>query len=464
MEERYQPEPTGMPCEYVKTIEPKQDTSLEFAGRSGGKDTDQARSHSLLKKLMFVPIASAMAVISIVFASFGYDPLGDDFLNQDGYEGWEDQEKPRSEGSKGQSEKHSNKRTVREYPGDLTDAIIHVTYIPTGAEYRAEAAGEEGLEEAREWVKRHGGDPDSLSYVNDEEYFAGYDVSDDAIIVGDLVDDPEHAFVAQGTVTKRYKLHVYYEAYGYDGDEGDAGGTDDGEKDQTNGVFPSDFPDLSNLEPDWEGLKSWGDYGPELYLYCTVDSEAHYLVSGEAIGQPLTSAPGISYDRDTNTLTLDHFNGEIIEANLMGNGFTIRLIGENHVEKLLLWGAMYGGSVTFTGGGSLILNESRSWEISYASGTSGQGMTNEMGLKIVAEGSESCVMIESGVTLEIYGMQPICVEDTFLENGIYVAQDMTVSDVTVEKSDYIYVQQLSGDVHMVTVTGSEDDILRIRPD
>lgn len=458
MEERYQPEPTGMPCEYVKTIEPKPDDLLEFAGRSGGKDTEQARSHSLLKKLMFVPLASAVAVVSIVFASFGYDPLGDDFLNQDVYEEWEDQEESQSEGSKGQSEKHSHKRTVREYPGDLTDAVIHVTYMPTGDEYRAEALGEEGLEEAREWVKRCGGDPESLSFVSDEEYFAGYDVSDDAIIVGDLVDDPDHAFIAQGTVTKRYKLHVYYEAYGYDGEAGDS---DAAKKDQTKEIFSSDFPELSNLEPDWEGQMSWTDYGPELYLYCTVDGEPHYLVSGEAIGQQLTSAPGISYDRDANTLTLDHFTGEIIEANLMGNGFTIRLIGENHVEKILLWGAMYGGSVTFTGDGNLILNESRSWEISYALGTSGQGMTSEMGLKILAEGSESCVMIESGVTLEIHGEVPICVEDTFLEEGIFVAKDMAVSDATVEKSDYIYVQQLSGEVHMISVTGPEENILRI---
>lgn len=73
----------------------------------------------------------------------------------------------------------------------------------------------------------------------------------------------------------------------------------------------------------------------------------------------MTTMPDAWYDISTNTLTLDNFTGEVLEVNLMGNGFTINLIGENHLDELIMWGAGYGGSVTFTGTGSLTLNEDR---------------------------------------------------------------------------------------------------------
>ena len=74
------------------------------------------------------------------------------------------------------------------------------------------------------------------------------------------------------------------------------------------------------------------------------------MVAGE-VWQPcefLTDDPGIRYDSSTNTLTLHNFTGPLLDINLMGNGFTIKLEGENHLEMLRAWGFGYGGSVTFT--------------------------------------------------------------------------------------------------------------------
>ncbi len=101
---------------------------------------------------------------------------------------------------------------------------------------------------------------------------------------------------------------------------------------------------------------------------------------------PIGPIPGASYDLATNTLTLENFTGRQINVNMMGNGFKIKLVGDNYLEQILVWGFGYGGSVTFTGDGSLTL---------YNSG--GKALVLE------AEDSESCIMIDKGVSLDIYG-------------------------------------------------------------
>lgn len=66
-----------------------------------------------------------------------------------------------------------------------------------------------------------------------------------------------------------------------------------------------------------------------------------------------TTIKGVSYDKKTNTLTLDNCNVPHIEVNEMGDDFTIKLIGNNTVTLLVVWGYGYGGSATFTGNGTL---------------------------------------------------------------------------------------------------------------
>lgn len=65
---------------------------------------------------------------------------------------------------------------------------------------------------------------------------------------------------------------------------------------------------------------------------------------------------GASYDKKTNTLTLKNCNVKYIDANEMGDDFTIRLEGTNTVTMLTVWGYGYGGCVTFTGDGVLNCN------------------------------------------------------------------------------------------------------------
>ena len=94
------------------------------------------------------------------------------------------------------------------------------------------------------------------------------------------------------------------------------------------------------------------------------------------------SIPGASYDEATNTLTLNNYTGEFLNVNLMGNGFKLRLVGENELKGIVVWGFMYGGSLTITGDGKLTINH-----------------TNTPGIRMECESSASCLMIDSNVTL-----------------------------------------------------------------
>ncbi|MBO4327692.1 MAG: hypothetical protein J5950_10510 [Clostridia bacterium] len=195
----------------------------------------------------------------------------------------------------------------------------------------------------------------------------------------------------------------------------------------------SHFPELDNLMPDFEGAYSWADFGPELYLrFCDTDDILYYLVMGDAwrgSGEIAGQRSDIFYDRSTNVLTLNGFKGTAIDANLMGNGLTIELIGENHLNgSITIWGAMYGGSIRFTGNGSLVVNESRS---------------SQTGIIIQAEWSKSCLMVDGSVTLEIYGTEGSPAVDilyTYLETVVYMS-----SNIKLDGGSFKSVSETAGD-------------------
>ena len=98
--------------------------------------------------------------------------------------------------------------------------------------------------------------------------------------------------------------------------------------------------------------------------------------------------PGLTYDPATNTLTMNNYAGPEIDINMMGNSFTIELIGANSVDSIIIFGFYSGGSLTFTGNGSLTVNKNK---------------TSPVGILMESEWSETCLMIDKGVTLDVYG-------------------------------------------------------------
>mgnify|MGYP004533636013 FL=1 len=69
---------------------------------------------------------------------------------------------------------------------------------------------------------------------------------------------------------------------------------------------------------------------------------------------------GVSYDRKTNTLTLNNVSKLYgISANMMGEDFKIAVKGTNSLMGIMVWGDGYGSNLTITGDGTLILNKDK---------------------------------------------------------------------------------------------------------
>ena len=67
------------------------------------------------------------------------------------------------------------------------------------------------------------------------------------------------------------------------------------------------------------------------------------------------------YDRESNTLTLNNYNGKNsrLVVNAMGDDFKINVKGECEIGTMLVWGWYWGGSVSFEGDGTLTLNKDK---------------------------------------------------------------------------------------------------------
>lgn len=351
------------------------------------REESGSKMRTRLKKLLFMPVAAAVASVSIVYASYNYDALRE--LDEYVYGGhWGDYD-------------YSYALEDVEYT-DPEDGVVeyhyHIIYVPTAESYSSPLPDEEGRADMERWAESKGADLSTLHLYDTTLAYTGIYKSDDAIIVGDPVDDYEHIYVAQGEVYKTYRREMYYEVFGV----GKPGGTEE----------EDEFPKLQNLEPDFAGDYAWADDGSEEYII--VDN--NYLCAGTYYtekGVEPGNISGASYDKAANTLTLNNYSGVFIDTNLMGNGFRIELIGENELEYLQVWGAMYGGSVTFTGSGKLTLNSAQD---------------RNCGLILMAEDSESCIMVDSGVTVEVYGAAAaIVVSASKLDEAIYYRKDIKLT-------------------------------------
>lgn len=139
------------------------------------------------------------------------------------------------------------------------------------------------------------------------------------------------------------------------------------------------------------------------------------------------SDAAVYYNEDTNTLYLHDFQGAYIECNMMGNGLKIQLEGTNILSGgIRVWGFNSGGSVTFTGTGSLGIGGD--WD-------GADGMS--AGIILMAEGSESCIMVEEGVTMSIHGRDSaIIASQTTAVKPVYILSDSPVPYIYQQQIDY----------------------------
>ena len=146
--------------------------------------------------------------------------------------------------------------------------------------------------------------------------------------------------------------------------------------------------------------------------------------AGNYVPNTLVTPANAAYDPATNTLTLTNFSAHELDVNLMGNGFRIELVGSNVLDRLCVWGAYYGGSVTLTGSGTLTVNKS---------GNSGDGV----GIRLQGEFSQSCLMIDRGATVDVYGSPAILIGATSMEQSLYWLSPVIMTGGEMKNGDFV---------------------------
>ena len=186
------------------------------------------------------------------------------------------------------------------------------------------------------------------------------------------------------------------------------------------------FPVLDDLKPDYKGQFSGTPEGPDYYMrFYLIDENSesgevcYYLAKGDGIGENygkgiyVDSLEGADYNSSTNTLTLNNFTCSSMLARLMGNGFTIRLIGQNYIDYI----SIDSGSVTFEGNGTLICG----------------------GIAVDGDKRQGCIMIRRGVELMLTDESSngaISIRNTTMSKQLWLAEGVKILNY-VEDSNTI---------------------------
>ena len=129
------------------------------------------------------------------------------------------------------------------------------------------------------------------------------------------------------------------------------------------------------------------DTGDWAYAYINVRNgeESNLLFSSEGTN----SIDGMSYDRESNTLTLNNYKSSttVIVTNMMGDDFKINLVGDNEIGSIGSYGDACGGSINISGNGSLVINADKS---------------DDYGIAFFAEGTNSVLSVADTCNVTIY--------------------------------------------------------------
>lgn len=105
--------------------------------------------------------------------------------------------------------------------------------------------------------------------------------------------------------------------------------------------------------------------------------------------QKAETVKGAVYDKKTNTLTLTNYKHPTmsIEANEMGDDFKIKLVGDNQIKSLIVWGYGYGGSVEILGDGTLTINKNKG---------------ENCGITMQPEGTKAVLKVSGKAVVDVY--------------------------------------------------------------
>ena len=177
------------------------------------------------------------------------------------------------------------------------------------------------------------------------------------------------------------------------------------------------------------------DTGDWAYAYINVKigEEGTLIFSSKGTN----SIAGMSYDRESNTLTLNDFKNKaaVIVTNMMGDDFKINLIGDNEIGSIGSYGDAWGGSINICGNGSLVINADKADD--YSVGLLAEGTNSVLSV------ADTCnVTIYSGTKAVVYTSdnltdKPIRGKGTLKENVSYnVSHPLEISRICAKYYEY----------------------------
>ena len=149
--------------------------------------------------------------------------------------------------------------------------------------------------------------------------------------------------------------------------------------------------------------------------------------------EDIQTVEGISYELSSNTLTLNNVNlqNACLITNEMGDDFKVNLVGDNHLDAVIIWGYGYGGTLELTGNGSLTLNEE---------------LNEGSPVILYAESASAAFIVDSSVTLNIYKKNSdtpaIVVNDTRLAENAIVFKGKTQGDLGIDSGEVQLEKQM----------------------
>jgi hypothetical protein len=149
--------------------------------------------------------------------------------------------------------------------------------------------------------------------------------------------------------------------------------------------------------------------------------------------EDIQTVEGISYELSSNTLTLNNVNlqNACLITNEMGDDFKVNLVGDNHLDAVIIWGDGYGGTLELTGNGSLTLNEE---------------LNEGSPVILYAESASAAFIVDSSVTLNIYKKNSdtpaIVVNDTRLAENAIVFKGKTQGDLGIDSGEVQLEKQM----------------------
>ena len=166
---------------------------------------------------------------------------------------------------------------------------------------------------------------------------------------------------------------------------------------------------------------------------------------------------GVTYDKTTNTLTIDNVDTKLaLSANKMGDDFKLKLVGENTLPMIMVYGDDYGGSLTIIGDGILNLD------------TTLLGIKSSEGeeinaISLYAENDNAILKIENTATVNIKAQSYVINivntpngnkdEVIVLENGQDISKNL-------QKKEYTYpMQENIHTIKIVPYDGYTDDYI-----